>query len=101
MSFEKNLNLIRKRNGMTQEDLALTIGVSRQTIYAWEAGLNSPNISMLKKVASALEVSIDELINGYDVDRLPNLLGEIVFSNESEYYEDVIYEEIPNWYVSI
>ena len=101
MSFEKNLNLIRKRNGMTQEDLALTIGVSRQTIYAWEAGLNSPNISMLKKVASALEVSIDELINGYDVDRLPNLLGEIVFSNESEYYEDVIYEEIPNWYVSL
>lgn len=50
MKFEKNLELLRKRKGLSQEDLALTIGVSRQTIYTWEGGLNYPNILMLKKL---------------------------------------------------
>lgn len=49
MQFERNLLLIRKRKGFSQEDLAHALGVSRQTIYSWEAGLNYPNILMLKK----------------------------------------------------
>lgn len=64
MKFEKNLELIRKRKGLSQEDLALAIGVSRQTIYTWEGGLNYPNILMLKKIANVLDVSTDDLLNG-------------------------------------
>lgn len=55
MNFEKNLALLRKRKGISQEDLALAVGVSRQTIYTWEGGLNYPNILMLKKIAHILE----------------------------------------------
>ena len=40
MQFEKNLVLLRKKNNLSQEELAFAIGVSRQTIYTWEAGLN-------------------------------------------------------------
>ena len=39
MQFEKNLVLLRKKNNLSQEELAFAIGVSRQTIYTWEAGL--------------------------------------------------------------
>lgn len=101
MSFEKNLTLLRKKNNMSQEDLALAISVSRQTVYAWEAGLNSPNITMLQKISATLEASTDELINGYSVDRLPNKLGDVLFTYISDCGEEVIYEEIPNWYVPL
>ena len=86
---------------MSQEDLALAIGVSRQTIYAWEAGINSPNIAMLQKISSVLKTSTDELINGYNVDRLPKILGDVTLTYESECEQDVTYEEIPNWYVPL
>ena len=46
MQFEKNLVLLRKKNNLSQEELALAIDVSRQTIYSWESGLNYPNIIM-------------------------------------------------------
>ncbi|NLN80095.1 MAG: helix-turn-helix transcriptional regulator, partial [Erysipelotrichia bacterium] len=71
MKFEKNLELLRKRKGLSQEDLAHAIGVSRQTIYSWEAGVNYPNILMLKKIARILDVSTDDLLHGYDVNKLP------------------------------
>lgn len=101
MSFEKNLTLLRKRNNMSQEDLALAIGVSRQTIYSWEAGLNSPNIAMLQKISGVLKTSTDELINGYSVNRLPNRLGNIILTYSSDYDKEIVYKEIPNWYVPL
>lgn len=101
MKFEKNLLLIRKRKNYSQEDLALAVGVSRQTIYSWEAGLNSPSIHMLKKIANVLEVPTDDLLNGYSVDRLPARLSEIKLSYLFTNHSNIIYEEIPNWYVKL
>ncbi len=101
MSFAKNLISIRKRKRISQEELAFIIGVSRQTIYSWEADLNSPTIIMLKKLAEVLEVGTDELLNGYYVERLPCSLGNIKLTFVSDSNEEFTYEEIPNWYVPL
>lgn len=101
MQFEKNLVLLRKKNGMSQDELAYAIGVSRQTIYSWEAGLNYPNIIMLKKLANILEVSTDELLNGFEVNKLPKSIDSLKLTFISKHEGMVVYNELPNWFVSL
>jgi transcriptional regulator with XRE-family HTH domain len=101
MKFEKNLVLLRKKNNLSQEDLALSIGVSRQTIYAWESGLNYPNILMLKKLAYTLDASTDDLLNGYDVDKLPKKIENLELKFISKRSEIIKYREVPNWFISL
>ena len=48
MNFGKNLTMIRKQKNISQEELAFIVGVSRQTIYTWEAEIATPNVVMLK-----------------------------------------------------
>jgi transcriptional regulator with XRE-family HTH domain len=101
MKFEKNLELLRKRKGFSQEELSHAIGVSRQTIYTWESGLNYPNILMLKKIATVLDVTTDDLLNGYDVSKLPNKFDSIELKFISRRDEEIKYNEVPNWFVSL
>ena len=59
-SFNVNLRRIRKEKGITQEQLADTVGVSAQAVSKWE--INSfPDAALLPKIAEKLGVSIDEL----------------------------------------
>ena len=53
---------IRKKKGMTQEEVAQSCGISRQRITNYEIGIREPNLYTLKKLASVLEVSVDELL---------------------------------------
>ena len=48
MNFGKNLIMIRKQKNISQEELSFIVGVSRQTIYTWEADITTPNVVMLK-----------------------------------------------------
>ena len=59
---EKILNL-RKKNGLSQEELGEKINVTRQTISNWELGETSPNVEQLKLLSKELNVSIDELLD--------------------------------------
>ena len=61
--FNENLVQMRKLNGMTQEDLAEKIGVSRQAVAKWEAGETLPDLEKSKLLADVLGVSLDELAN--------------------------------------
>ena len=45
--FGDNLKLIRKRKGMTQEELAIRLNVVRQTVSKWEKGLSVPDADLL------------------------------------------------------
>lgn len=101
MEFEKNLSLIRKRKGLSQEKLAELINVSRQTIYCYENGLNSPSLDTLKKLASALSVSVDDLLVGSEVSRLPKKLGSITLKKVGIHKGDLIYHELPNYFISL
>ena len=59
---EKILEL-RKRYGLSQEQLGEKINVTRQTISNWELGETSPNPEQLKLISKTLNISIDELLD--------------------------------------
>lgn len=63
MGFAENLIELRKLNDMSQEELAYTIGVSRQTLSKYETGESVPDIEKCKLLADAFSVTIDDLIN--------------------------------------
>ena len=101
MQFEKNLVLLRKKCGYSQEELAFALGVSRQTIYSWEAGINYPSIIVLKKLADILDVSADELLNGLDINKLPKIINNLKLTYEKNHEGDVFYNELPNWFIKL
>ena len=61
--FKDNLIELRKLNGMSQDELADRIGVSRQTVSKYETGESLPDIEKRKRIAEVFSVSMDDLIN--------------------------------------
>ena len=64
MEFNEKLKQLRKSNGLTQEDLAEVLYVSRTAVSKWESGRGYPNIESLKDIATLFSVSIDDLLSG-------------------------------------
>lgn len=64
MEFNEKLQELRKSKGLTQEELAEALFVSRTAISKWESGRGYPNIDSLKGIANYFSVSIDELLSG-------------------------------------
>lgn len=62
--FRENLVYLRDLHSMTQEQLAMLVGVSRQSVQKWEAGKSTPDLEKLQKLCSIFDVSIDDLIRG-------------------------------------
>ena len=52
---------LRETAGLSQEQLAEKIGVSRQAISKWEGGLSTPELDKLKALSECFQISIDEL----------------------------------------
>ena len=77
----KNLQKLRKQKSLTQEALAEAVGVARQTIAKWEAGESTPDLDMSGRLASALEVTLDDLVNApeYELDSRPGMRGKHMF----------------------
>ena len=67
MNLGNSLFHARKKRGISQEDVAHKLGVSRQTISTWESDENVPDIRQSKKMAVLYNVSLDELID-FDID---------------------------------
>ena len=61
--FSDNLIQLRKMKGLSQEELAERIGVSRQTLSKWEVGETLPDIEKSRALADVFDVSLDELVN--------------------------------------
>ena len=64
MDFNKKLQELRKQKGMTQEELAETLFVSRTAVSKWESGRGYPNIESLKAISKFFGVTVDELLSG-------------------------------------
>ena len=64
MDFSEKLQQLRKRKGLTQEELAESLYVSRTAVSKWESGRGYPNIDSLKALAAFFGVTIDELLSG-------------------------------------
>ena len=67
MSLGNNLFKARKKKGLSQEEAAERLGVSRQTISKWEVDETLPDIRQAKKLAVLYGLSLDELIE-FDID---------------------------------
>lgn len=63
MEFHEKLQELRKSRGLTQEELAEVLYVSRTAISKWESGRGYPSIDSLKEIANYFSVSIDELLS--------------------------------------
>jgi transcriptional regulator with XRE-family HTH domain len=67
MEFNKKLQELRKQKGITQEELAAQLYVSRTAISKWESGRGYPNIESLKAIASFFSVTVDELLSSDEI----------------------------------
>ena len=64
MEFNEKLKELRNRRGLTQEELAEALFVSRTAISKWESGRGYPSIDSLKEISGFFSVSVDELLSG-------------------------------------
>lgn len=64
MEFHEKLQWLRKMRGLTQEELAGLLFVSRTAVSKWESGRGSPNLDSLKAIAKLFDVTVDELLSG-------------------------------------
>ncbi len=62
MQFNKKLYELRKQKGLSQEELAGKINVSRQTLSKWELGESTPDMEKLILLSDYFGVSLDELV---------------------------------------
>ncbi|MGN1181678.1 MAG: helix-turn-helix domain-containing protein [Faecalibacillus sp.] len=62
MTLEKQIKNYRKQSGMSQEQMADKIGVSRQAVTKWENGTGTPDITNLIAIAELFHISLDELL---------------------------------------
>ena len=67
MEFSEKLQALRKQKGLTQEQLAKELYVSRTAISKWESGRGYPNIDSLKEIAKFFSVTVDRLLSGEEV----------------------------------
>ena len=64
MEFNEKIQELRKIKGLTQEELAEVLFVSRAAVSKWESGRGYPNIDSLKDISQFFSVSIDDLLSG-------------------------------------
>ena len=64
MSFRENLCHLRAAHHMTQEQLAMLLGVSRQSVTKWESGKSNPEMDKLLKLCKVFDCTLDDLVCG-------------------------------------
>ena len=63
MEFNQKLQELRKQKGLTQEELAASLYVSRTAVSKWESGRGYPNIESLMAIAKFFSITVDELLS--------------------------------------
>ena len=69
MEFKDQIKEIRKKEGLTQEELALKLSVTRQAVSNWETGKNLPDIEILINISNVFNISLDQLIKGDNMEK--------------------------------
>ena len=64
MAFSDNLQFLRARAGVTQEQLAEQLKVSRQSVSKWESGASFPEMETLLRICDLYDVNLDTLLRG-------------------------------------
>ena len=105
MSLGQKLEEIRKRFGLSQEQLAEIMNVSRQAITKWENDRGMPELTNLQELSKVFGVSVDYLLN--DGDSLPKLsmrkeLDKSEYKNKLSSYNEILKKYYPEpWEIYI
>ena len=75
MNLGDKILQLRKKSGLSQEQLGEKVDVTRQTISNWELGETAPNPEQLKKMSKAFNVSIDEILDNDSKEFLMNKIS--------------------------
>lgn len=78
MEFHNKLYNLRKQKGLSQEELANRLNVSRQTISKWEVGDSTPDMEKLIAISDMFDISLDELV----MDKVPARKDESLSKSE-------------------
>lgn len=78
MEFHNKLYNLRKQKGLSQEELANRLNVSRQTISKWEVGDSTPDMEKLIAISDMFGISLDELV----MDKVPARKDESLSKSE-------------------
>ncbi len=84
MGIKTSLAELRARRGFSAAQLARKVGVSRQTVYAIEAGDYVPNTAVSLKLARVLETTVEELFQLEAEERRPDRTAEVTLLGETE-----------------
>ena len=87
MEFNEKLQELRKQRGLTQEELAEKLYVSRTAISKWESGRGYPNIESLKAIAKLFSVTVDELLSTDEMLTIAEEDGK----RKEKHFRDLIY----------
>ena len=87
MEFNEKLQELRKQRGITQEELAKSLYVSRTAISKWESGRGYPNIESLKAIAKFFSVTVDELLSTDEM----LTIAEVDSRQKEKHFRDLIY----------
>ena len=87
MEFNEKLQELRKKKGLTQEDLAELLYVSRTAISKWESGRGYPNIDSLKAVSKCFGVTVDELLSSDEL----LIIAEEDTKHKEGYIRDLVF----------
>ena len=99
MTIGKSIADLRKNSGMTQEQLAETLGVSSQTISKWENEVTMPDIMLLPVIAGCFDITVDELYGSrkltekrqaIDYDDIPEMLYNTVIDLTQRGWVDTV-----------
>ena len=63
MTFKEKLTVLRKNKGLTQDEFAKAVGVSRQAVYKWENGTSYPEVPKLLEIKALFGISLDDLFD--------------------------------------
>ena len=94
MTFKEKIVKLRKMKGLTQDEFASAVGVSRQAVYKWESGQSYPEVAKLLEMKLLFNISIDDLLDdNYEVvvpekkkkkDKLPEETAPVEIPKEIE-----------------
>lgn len=85
MTFGENIKKQRKKNGLTQEELANKAGIATITLRQYETEKRIPSVAQLQKIAEAMNCDLFVLLEGVELNR-----NEILYLKEHHFFDSII-----------
>ncbi len=79
----ENIKKSREKKGLSQENLADALNVTRQTVSSWETGRTEPDLDTLHRIAQVLEVTVEELIYSHRL-KEPTVIQQVIERQETK-----------------